>query len=73
MKGKVKDFLPLPVLLTPYEDLAVVAGGGEDVAVFGVRLWGSSVEGTGECGGGMARTQATHQTAPSCLIDDYIS
>ena len=38
MEGEVEDFLPLPVLFAPDEHFAVVAGGGEDVAVFWVGL-----------------------------------
>lgn len=37
VEGEFVDFLPLVVLFPPYEDFAVVAGGGEDVAVFWVR------------------------------------
>lgn len=40
MVSEVGDFLPLGVLFAPDEHFAVVAGGGEDVAVFGVGLWG---------------------------------
>lgn len=40
VQSEVGDFLPLRVLLAPDEHFAVVAGGGEDVAVFGVGLWG---------------------------------
>ena len=39
VQREVCDFLPLRVLLPPDEDFAVVAGGGEDVAVFGVGLF----------------------------------
>lgn len=38
MEGEVGDPLPLGVLFAPDEDLAVIAGGGEDVAVFWVSL-----------------------------------
>lgn len=37
--GKRVGGLPLAILFAPDEDFAVVAGGGEDVAVFGVGLW----------------------------------
>jgi hypothetical protein len=36
VQGKVEDLLPLVGLLAPDEDLAVVAGRGQDVAVLGV-------------------------------------
>jgi hypothetical protein len=36
VQREVEDSLPLGALLAPDEDFAVVAGGGEDVAVFGV-------------------------------------
>lgn len=39
VQREVGDFLPLRVLLPPDEDFAVVAGGGEDVAVFWVGLF----------------------------------
>lgn len=38
MEGEVEDFLPLAVLFAPDQHFTVVAGGGEDVAVFGVGL-----------------------------------
>ena len=38
MEVEVGDFGPLRRLLAPDEDLAVVGGGCEDVAVFGVGL-----------------------------------
>lgn len=36
MEGEVEDARPGGVRFAPDEDFAVVAGGGEDVAVFGV-------------------------------------
>ena len=38
MVGEIGDFGPDAGLLAPDEDFAVVGGGGEDVAVFGVGL-----------------------------------
>lgn len=40
VQGEVEDACPLRALFAPDEDFAVVAGGGEDVAVFGVGLVG---------------------------------
>ena len=37
MKGEIENSRPGVALLAPDEDFTVVRGGGEDVAVFGVR------------------------------------
>ena len=62
------DLLPLVRGFFPDEDLAVVGGGCEYVAVLGVSLF---KEGQYTCPlwyWGMEKlTHATHQTAPSCL------
>lgn len=36
MEGNLVDFLPCAGLFAPDEDLAVIRGGGEDVAVLGM-------------------------------------
>lgn len=40
MQGEVGDLLPLGRLFAPDQDFTVVAGGGEDIAIFGVGLEG---------------------------------
>ena len=73
MKGKVGDFGPLGGSFAPDEDFAIVGGGGEDVAVFGVCLWvREAVSPMFWMRGSVflveeRRTHETHQTAPSCL------
>lgn len=43
--GELGDFLPLAGLFSPDQHFAVVAAGGEDVAVFGMRLFGGRWKG----------------------------
>ena len=61
----------------PYQDLAIVGAGGEDVAEFRVSLWqvGRDLLVTGlirafnrELLGRGEDTHETHHTAPSCLL-----